>query len=385
MYEPEQRHHDWRQCGIAGALSRWVTLACAVAFFAVGAARFLQNWRTQFASIGIERFVIARSIDAREADYLAGLRDSHLGVRTLAARRPEIIFFGDSHTYAGWDFPMLQQELDRRVGCVAVSGAFPENLMTLLDTIEANALPTTHVVVGVSPRQFWALDERADRITQADRMLTETRSPRENLVDLLRGTPREIPAFGSIERYRDSQRRLTHGLREVDADALNEMLAGPGTVLHVSTWWREAIAAAGRAGDMADLGRAVGERADALGIHLAFVYIPESAWLVDTYPGPLADAFLRDAAAFASAGDWADLSAFQNGGNPNPLHLNRSAEEGFPYEECADIARAEDWIAGNDRVRRWRFFDPDHMNPAGARAFTERMVPRLLAWIDGQP
>jgi hypothetical protein len=101
---------------------QFIKIATSLLFFVVGAFLVARHWETQLSSIGIERRYFASQINRHEADYLAAMRDTHLGSKTLLYRNPEIVFFGDSHTYSGWDFAALQEELPIKTGAQIIGG-----------------------------------------------------------------------------------------------------------------------------------------------------------------------------------------------------------------------------------------------------------------------
>src|SRR5579859_5381373 len=92
-------------------------VAVMTLFAAAGAIAMGIYWQSSLVSRGIEDLYFGRMIAAHESDYLAALRDSHLGCKTIAYRAPDIAFVGDSHSYAGWDYAELQRALPgRKVG-----------------------------------------------------------------------------------------------------------------------------------------------------------------------------------------------------------------------------------------------------------------------------
>src|SRR3989337_1880648 len=83
------------------AVNRSIYLAGCVAFLAAGAWLTLRSWQSTMTSPGIERLYFRTLIDRHETDCLVRLRDTHLGCETLTYRDPDVVFLGDSHSYAG--------------------------------------------------------------------------------------------------------------------------------------------------------------------------------------------------------------------------------------------------------------------------------------------
>jgi len=116
------------------------------------------------------------------------------------------------------------------------------------------------------------------------------------------------------------------------------------------------------------------------GVRLGVVYIPESRWLNEKYTAAQRAHFLSIAGLLGACADWVDLSAFESVGWDNRNFINRYMLDDYPYRGWKDPQVALTWIAEHPTERRWHFFDPDHMNAAGAKSFSQRMAPKIDAW-----
>jgi hypothetical protein len=93
--------------------------------------------------------------DNEEAEYLSNLRDGTFGCTTFKDRKPGILFTGDSHTYAGWDYLEFKNEFPKsRPGSCALGGMYFETFLALLKHIEEIKLTSPVVIYSSSLRQF---------------------------------------------------------------------------------------------------------------------------------------------------------------------------------------------------------------------------------------
>lgn len=358
--------------------------ALFVAWLGAGSAVTLANWEGQLVSPGLERLYFTTRIAEHEADYLHALRDRHLGCETLAYRDPGIVFFGDSHSYAGWDYAQLQAGLGIVVGNCALSGAFPENLPELVAAIRRTALPVRFIVIGVSPRMFWDVPERADRIARARAQIADVGAPMENLVTLASGEWRQVDAFPPVaESELERMAKLGAEVDTLSPATVDDFLARHEASMYATQWWRDYAAAGTGYPGIADVVDRACQAVTAAGIELAVVYIPESAWLTRQYSAEQQAQFNAVVDRFRQCASFVDIAAFPDGGD-NRWYINRYLVEDYPYAAWDDFTLLDAWMAADETQRRWQFFDPDHLSPYGARAFTASMLPGLSGWIDGE-
>ena len=358
---------------------------------AAGARTTLQWWQSTITSPGIERMYFRSLIARNETDYLLRLRDTHLGCETITYRDPDVVFVGDSHTYAGWDYVSLQRQLPAHiVGSCALAGMFPENIADFSRLVSGAALSTRFVIFGIQPRMFWDVPERADRVSRARRMMVEVREARESLPGIVTGQWRQIDSFVGASATEPAKiRHLQDASAILDSHAVDAGLAANERALYALDFWLGYIRDGRR---LASADAIVGEACDAItrsGLRLGVVYIPESRWLNQRYTAEQREEFVRVARLFEQCADWIDLSAFDSFGFENRYFVNRYLVDNYPYAAWHDWSLAHHWIGENDQERRWQFFDPDHMSAAGAQRFSAQMGPRLARWVDadtgGQP
>lgn len=362
-------------------MHRFWTLAAAM-FFMGGTGLVVHHWEDQLASIGVERRYFSTLIDQQEADYLAGLRDTHLGCKTLLYRNPELVFFGDSHTYAGWDYTILQRKLPVRIGSCALSGAFPENVCDLLEAIKSNGLCTRYLILGISPRMVWDVPERQHRIERARLELASLGQPRENFVTLVNRQWRKIDRFdGAEKRMAAAIKRLDEGLETIPPEQIDRFLAEHSGEFHATQFWLDYVAQGRPFEGLNAVIAQIGRKAEACGVRLGVVYIPESRWLNRLYTAAQRQHFQEACQAFARIASWHNIDWF-NGGAENGNYVNRYMLLDYPYHTWNDPYAARTWIAEDAQSRQWQLFDPDHMSALGAARFTEDMAPKIREWIE---
>ena len=363
--------------------ARVVYVSSCIVFMATGAWVTLRWWQSTLTSPGIERLYFSSLINRHETDYLLKLRDTHLGCETVTYRDPEVVFLGDSHSYAGWDYVFLQEHLQPwRIGSCALAGMFPENVADFAGLVSAAGLSTRFVVFGIQPRMFWDVPERADRVARAKRMMVEVREPRESLPGMLTGRWRQIDTFVGASATEPSKiDRLHEAAGRLDDRAVNAGLAANERRLYALDFW---LGYVNDGNPLTGVEQLIGGACEAVrrtGLRLGVVYIPESRWLNERYTPEQRERFIRDAKLFTECADWVDLSAFDALGFENRYFVNRYLVDNYPYAGWQDMTVAHRWIGERETERRWQFFDPDHMSAAGAREFSAQIAPRLQQWI----
>jgi hypothetical protein len=357
-------------------------IACVI-FMVLGARITLSSWESTLTSDGIERAYFKSLIARHESDYLFRLRDTHLGCKTLTYRDPDLAFVGDSHNYAGWDYVGLQERLRPiTIGNCALAGMFPENLADFAGLVTAAGLSTRYVVFGIQPRMFWDVPERPDRVARARKMMVEVRQPRENLPALLTGHWRQIDSFaGAAKTESPKIDALAAGINNLDETVVDRTLGSSEQRLYALDFWLGYVKEGGPLQGVPALADRTCSAVRRAGLHLAVVYVPESRWLNQHYTEQQRRDFVRNAELFRPCADWIDLTAFASYGYENKFFVNRYLVDNYPYTGWQDVTVAERWIGEAATERRWQFFDPDHMNAAGARAFSEQISGHLAQWV----
>lgn len=340
----------------------------------------LMIWMVQGADVlrwpGAERAYLGSVIRSFEDNYLFRMRDTHLGCMTLQYRPADIVFIGDSHSYAGYDYELLQARLSPAiVGNCAFSGMFPENVIHFLTEARRSGLLPKLLIFGISPEMFWEDLDSLDRIARAYREIKRLNDSRENLGAILTERFKVLVDFRKVDDLKIARRDFNIGIQNLSEGTIERFFQRYSNGIYPIDYWSNVIAN----GKPNPKGTAVIEKICAAAksnqVRLGVVYIPESRWMLSRFSAEQRQAF-RDVMQKFSCADWVDFSFSQNGG-PNIWYVNRYAIKNYPYEAWNDPDAAVAWNRSVEE-RRWQFFDPDHMNPMGAAAFSERVANEIL-------
>lgn len=330
---------------------------------------------------GLETIVLSRLIEANEQDYLLRMRDTHLGCQTVQARQPDVVFIGDSHSYAGYDYVHLQDALrPARVGNCALSGMRLPNVLDFLAAAKTNGVRPKYLVLGISPAMFWSDDRRIGLTARARREIAKIGAPKESVISLASGSFREIEDFRDASAARSAQAAFERGIAGLDPSLVDDLLAQDTSGIYAFDWWRETVRKAVTDERRLPVIEQICRAATRNGVKLGVVYIPESRWLLSLLSDEQRREFAEVESRFRACADWTDFSFFPDGG-PNIWYVNRALIPDYPYEVWSDLAAARRWVGNGDARRRWRLFDPDHMNSLGASEFSRRIAPELAAWL----
>jgi len=319
--------------------------------------------------------VFKRNVAAMAAeDYLADLREStEFGCRTFVDRRPDILFLGDSHTYAGYDFNALSAIFETgSLSTCALGGFYLESFFIVADHMRRNGYFPKFIVLNTSPREFVNGRDKNAALTVHKSYLDSPYTPREFIQDLIKGTLGRS-ALDADVRYTDelkvamAQRKR---LAAIDPAAAARYIAEyPNRDFRSWTTWAERVEFTARV-------RTVIEEICAVvrqnGAHLAVVDIPESPALRDTI---YRSGFVAHYASILSHFSCADLviadpaSAY---GIDDRYFFNRFMLADFPYDRISTGERI-----GPDPGGRDIDYDLDHMNLVGAGRFTQRVGKSL--------
>jgi hypothetical protein len=353
-------------------------LAPLAPLVAVGIAIWIQQGVDLLRWPGIEKVSLSSMIRASEDGYLLRMRDTHLGCLTLQYRQADIVFIGDSHTYAGYDYALLQDLLHpRKVGSCALAGMAPENVIHFLDATRGAGILPTQLVFGISPEMFWKDKDRRDQTARAQREIRRIGDSRENLVSLLTMRFKAIPDFKQVEQLSSRQNEFARGMAGLTEHSIQAFFQKYNGGLHALDYWSDAVAKASPDGQGTAIIEKVCAAAKRSHVRLGVVYIPESRWLVSRFSPEQRAAFLDVMAKFSCA-DWVDFSFFDTLGGPDSWFVNRSLIENYPYDAWKDPDRAVSWQQEAPDTRKWQFFDPDHMNPMGASIFSKHIAAEIM-------
>jgi hypothetical protein len=294
------------------------------------------------------------------ATYPDVIRNSDIGCRTLRMRRPDIVFIGDSHSYAGWDFGEIERATGQRVGGCLLGGLYLESIPDVLSAMETLPVRPKKVVLGLSPRMFWDSTTRAQQTAANLDVIKEIRDGRFPTFALRRQILEqtgEEPADGlEIERHRQM-------IAAIPNDNIETKLDSEADRIPDYVWWRERlkdirIVDQARA-TIARICRLVSEQ----GLRLYVVHMPESPYLEAKYPPGMWDDYIGMAGELRACAAEVSMRTTAEYGLDNHDYLDRFLSN-TGYDQ---------WLS-NRPLRNGYEFDLDHLNRFGARQFTRQFL-----------
>lgn len=305
----------------------------------------------------------ARAIAAYEQDYLSALRDPDLGCRTLYARRPEVILLGDSHTYAGWDFNVLQKELGKHVGGCMIGGAYISTLHDLL--VKITDLKPQRIIIGLSPRMFWDSETRIAQIENSKEMISKLDGGLEEIRDLFK--PAQFKDSQSVAQTKLQKHASI--INSLDERLLSKALDASPDQVSLARWKERFGVLRTRYEEGVEVIKQICALVNRNKLSLSVVYMPESAYLESQYSSDLWNAFEDSVQAFEYCAEYVIVRKSGYYGLGNRHFVNRYLKESMSYDS---------FIKGV-HVANVEAFDMDHMNPIGASIFTRRIAALIQA------
>jgi hypothetical protein len=304
-----------------------------------------------------------RSI-VREDDYLASLRYGDFSCRTLFLRRPEIVFVGDSHSYAGWNFPDVGAKLRARIGGCMMGGLYIESFIDLLDAMR-HLPPIRTVVFGASPRMFWLAPDKAEQIRANTKALADVVYNRQSFLVGLQEA-RALPTTAGAY----AQSIATEGPKIAslsETDLAQQLAASRETFATIRAWIVRLDEPAMPLDATAQLVHAVCTKIRELGTSLVVIHIPESPYIEALYSANRWDDYVAKMSLFRECATpvIVERTAYYNLGNRH--YVNRELVNSLDY----------DVFARKRPLENPYYFDPDHLSRFGAMMFSNTAIHRL--------
>lgn len=337
----------------------------------------------------VDAFALKLFPPADHRDYLASLREnSEIGCFTYRFHRPDLLFIGDSHSYADWDFVELERSLQSmKVSACAMGGLYVETATEILSTLEpaTDGWPKT-VVYGVSARQFIDGKSKADQIIEHRRTLyagvgwgkvfsgkTDFERGFEVLKTVLRGG--RLPEWKS---WADQQKQLEfHGNQISDLNELGLTQMMLGIRNRSQSAWAEFLADAKITDDAMGQARRFCQVAQKKHVRLLLVDLPESPVLESLYSADLRSRYSEIRRELEKCGTWVKPGLEEARFKGNRFFVNRSMSSDYPYRRLTDALE----MKKETESFRNNLYDLDHMNLVGAHVFTGAMIPELRAHL----
>jgi hypothetical protein len=300
-----------------------------------------------------------------DSDYLAAIRNSDLGCRTLRMRRAEVVAVGDSHTYAAWDFEQLGDAMRARVGACALGGLYVETVPSILQGI--SRLPTRPrlVLLGLSPRMFWDSPTREQQ-TRAN--LDIVKEIDVGIAPTIETTSQLLAARGQRDRLASAIAQRELGLNELALHTIEDGLDRAGARLPTLDNWIQRLGDTKITTAAREAVKKICSAAVELKIPLVVIHLPESPYLEGMYPPGAWTEYVDMLAGLAACARHVIAEPARSFGLSNRDYVDRFLVSDPSYS----LWRSQIPLVDG------RVFDPDHMNPLGARRFTREIILRHL-------
>ena len=293
--------------------------------------------------------------------YLGSLRESDMGCGTILVRRPQAIVIGDSHSYAAWNFVVLQRELHERIGACAFGGMYIETVLPLLHVIASISPTPAHIILGTSPRMFWEAANKPEQIKVHETALKNLHSDLKPFYrHFFLGTA--LPNANvkeSLALHRSSLVALS------EDQIVSKLSASHSTIMTLRDWDMRLRAA--RVSPAANTIKGICEQIQKMKVRFTVVHIPESPYLESQYPPSLWARYQQDLEQFRACTTELITATARDYGLSNRHFVDRL---------LVDDAGYASWSTSGP-LRNDRAFDADHMNPLGAEVFTSALSAML--------
>lgn len=354
-------------------------IALSLTFVGVGALAY------------VDAFALKLFPPADNRDYLVSLREnSEMGCFTYRFRQPDVLFIGDSHSYADWDFVELEQAFQPlKVSVCAMGGLYVESAAEILSTLKPNASGWPKAVIyGVSARQFIDGKSKSDQLAEHHRTLfsgtgwgkvlagkTDLEHGFDTLKTALRGG--RLPEWGSWD---SQQKRIEFHLPQISGLKEPELTQLIAEVNNRSrSAWVEFLANAKITDDAVEHVRHFCEIAEKRQIRLFLVDLPESPALESLYSSDLRAKYFEIRHELGKCGKWVSPRINEPSFKGNRFFVNRAMSMDYPYRRLSDALS----IKKETESFRNELYDLDHMNLIGAHVFTQAMIPELKTHLFG--
>lgn len=304
-----------------------------------------------------------------EADYLANLRDNtEFGIRSFTKRQADILFVGDSHTYAAIDFNQVYKSLKgKKISSAAMGGFYFDGLEILLEKLDNDDYYPKTMIYGASLRQFVDSFSKADQLRQHKKIL------HENKLDMLKGLKRFLKYVLKKNVYltnaKEEQKRISFHTEKLSQLDEAKLTLGFAKIKNDSTeMWNKKLSK-----DqvfMKDYQKHIDHLCEFVQKHKISLYvvnIPESPYLESLYTKTDHEKYIQILHAFDQCADKILTGGSSTYGLGNKHFVNREMSFGYEYDL---------WNKGEfdgDKLS----FNLDHMNLIGAVVFTEGMLEKL--------
>lgn len=298
--------------------------------------------------------------EANEADYLESMRNqTRFGCVTMMAREPEILLIGNSASYAAWDMRRLQKLTGLRVGGCMMGGATEEVMAQIAKMALDLKKPPKYIILGASPYMFLRSENYMQQLENIKNLLDEAHWPYAFWLNVFRNKQLLMKNYVFLAKDQDEKVRYHEPQLEAREDFIESYIH------HHVPPDIEQVKKAQTAPRIPDFGKRSASKVcssvEKMGAKFFVINIPASPLAEELYSEDLANYYTKALSQYAPCAEKIINFKANYYGWENKHFVNR--------------------LMGNVKYDEWKFdeqvqfdFDPDHVNPIGARLFTEKAV-----------
>jgi len=309
-------------------------------------------------------YVASRDSD----DYLASLRESSVfGCSTLGVRHPDILFIGNSHSYAGWNFNLVDRLLEsRHISACMMGGFYLETALSLVQRIDSVGIYPKKLIFGASLLQFIEREDKQKQLVEHEKILKLIRASyvipsfdmvRRDIDWILNpgswATLQDVAEYHTPRVEAISETSALTLIENVPLDSASYMLKVAKNV-RFSTGMPEKIAA-------------FCSWIDTHGIELYVIDIPVSPYLEAQYKEKDIRSYKEIVELFRKCSKHVIQEGSRYYGLGNRHFINRSMLDDFPYEQ---LMEEPIHFPLHTDISQENLYNVDHMNLIGANRFT---------------
>jgi hypothetical protein len=173
---------------------------------------------------------------AESLEHLASIyEDNELGCRNFLVRDPDVLFVGDSHSYAGWNLVEVSRALPQLdISSCTLGGLYVRSFKKIVEKVVDSDLSTRSIVYGASLRQFIIGRNREQQIQEHIRVLNQTwmqriaamdfRAEFLSLIDDVKGLQRTYKGQRSVADLDSMFQRQESDLQRVDTEVADAVI-----------------------------------------------------------------------------------------------------------------------------------------------------------------
>ncbi|MGE3609147.1 MAG: hypothetical protein AB7I27_06130 [Bacteriovoracaceae bacterium] len=280
----------------------------------------------------------------------------------LRYRSTEWLIVGDSHNYAGWDFPSLAEGLGtNKLGSCIFGGFYVETLEILLDYWEKYKIHPKNIILGTSPRIFSETTSKTQSFKEHEKALNrdvDFISHKDFLKNLIRGKG----FFEPVSKPNENHYNLITEMDDSKVDKYFETFKNKSYEN-----WLKYIQAWQSSQNVTHVSGKICGWIKKYNINLYLVHIPESPFLTGMYTPEILKSYRENVAQFSRCSNQIFGPEQTQLMARNKFFINRWLDDSFPY---ASIYNA-------NPVFDFQVYDLDHMNPVGAKVFTNDFLKKI--------